>query len=113
VSFQVLRELGKLGFTLPRSNPKPFGRLDFNGRQGMILIMPIYEFTCEACAKDFETLVRSSDWEGEVECPSCGSEKLEKQLSVFAATSGDSSSVGDMPPCSGMPSNCGRCALDN
>ena len=76
-------------------------------------IMPIYEFTCGDCSSDFETLVRSSDWEGEVECPSCGSEKLEKQLSVFAATSADSSSAGDMPPCSGMPSNCGRCALDN
>lgn len=76
-------------------------------------IMPIYEFTCGDCSSDFETLVRSSDWEGEVECPSCGSEKLEKQLSVFAAASTDGLSSGDMPPCSGMPSNCGRCALDN
>jgi len=73
--------------------------------------MPIYEFNCEDCDKEFETLVRTSDWEGEVECPSCGSEKLEKRLSVFAA--GNETSSADMPPCSGMPSNCGRCAFDN
>ncbi|MBG29066.1 MAG: hypothetical protein CMI31_03555 [Opitutae bacterium] len=73
--------------------------------------MPIYEFNCEDCDKEFETLVRTSDWEGEVECPSCGSEKLEKRLSVFAA--GNEASSADMPPCSGMPSNCGRCAFDN
>ena len=75
--------------------------------------MPIYEFTCEACAKDFETLVRSSDWEGEVECPSCGSEEVDKRLSVFATASADGSKSDEIPPCSGMPSNCGRCALDN
>lgn len=77
----------------------------------MMLTMPIYEFNCEDCDKEFETLVRTSDWEGEVDCPSCGSEKLEKRLSVFAA--GAEASSADMPPCSGMPSNCGRCALDN
>ena len=76
-------------------------------------IMPIYEFSCETCSEDFETLVRSSDWEGEVECPSCGSEKIEKRWSVFAAGSKSASSTAEMPPCSGMPSNCGRCALDN
>ena len=75
--------------------------------------MPIYEFTCDHCSEDFETLVRSSDWEGEVECPICGSEEVDKRLSVFATASTDGSSVAEMPPCSGMPSNCGRCALDN
>ena len=96
-----------------RSNAKAARHLDFAQRDGIILsIMPIYEFTCETCSEDFETLVRSSDWEGEVECPGCGSEKLEKRLSVFAAGSGDGFPA-DNPPCSGMPSNCGRCALDN
>ena len=110
----MARVAEKVEAKLFQSNLKPLRRLDFRGSDGIMgNIMPIYEFTCGDCASDFETLVRSSDWEGEVECPSCGSEELEKQLSVFAATSADSSSAGDMPPCSGMPSNCGRCAVDN
>ncbi|MBC8349879.1 MAG: zinc ribbon domain-containing protein [Verrucomicrobia bacterium] len=76
--------------------------------------MPIYEFTCSACDKDSELLVRSSKWEGEAHCSHCGSPKLEKKLSVFAATgSAESSGSAEMPPCSGMPTNCGRCAPDN
>lgn len=76
--------------------------------------MPIYEFSCETCSEEFEILVRSSNWEDEVECPSCGSGEVEKLLSVFVATALDDSSPGaDLPPCSGMPSNCGRCALDD
>ena len=76
--------------------------------------MPIYEFTCLSCENDSEILVRSSDWEGEAKCPHCASAKLEKRLSVFAAASSDGASGSEeLPPCSGMPSNCGRCTLDN
>ena len=90
------------------------GRLDFAPWDGILLnLMPIYEFTCEKCSEDFETLVRSSEWEGEVECPSCGSEKVDKRWSVFAAASSDGSKGDELPPCSGMPTNCGRCSLDN
>ncbi|MAL86338.1 MAG: hypothetical protein CMI23_08310 [Opitutae bacterium] len=74
--------------------------------------MPIYEFNCEDCNKDSEILVRSSEWKGHTNCPSCGSVKLEKKLSVFAASTSEGSSV-EIPPCSGMPSSCGRCSLDN
>jgi putative FmdB family regulatory protein len=76
--------------------------------------MPIYEFNCEDCNQDSEILVRSSQWKGHAECPSCGSKKLEKRLSVFATGSAEGSlSAAEMPPCSGMPSNCGRCSIDN
>jgi putative FmdB family regulatory protein len=74
--------------------------------------MPIYEFTCEDCSKDSEQLVRSSDWKNHAQCPHCGSVKLEKKLSVFSA-GGSGADAVDLPPCSGMPSNCGRCSLDN
>ena len=47
--------------------------------------MPIFEFSCLACSKESEILVRSAEWEGEAECPSCGSQQLEKKLSVFSA----------------------------
>ena len=113
IRVQMAREAEKVEAKSFQSNPKPLPRLDFRGRGDIMgSIMPIYEFTCGDCSSDFETLVRSSDWEGEVECPGCGSEKLEKRLSVFAAGSGDGFPADD-PPCSGMPSNCGRCALDN
>ena len=76
--------------------------------------MPIYEFNCVDCSKDSELLVRSTDWRGHAECPDCGSKKLEKKLSVFATSSGENTGIAtDMPPCSGMPSNCGRCSIDN
>lgn len=76
--------------------------------------MPIYEFTCLDCSADSELLVRSSDWLGEAKCSDCGSIKLEKKLSVFSSSSSDSSSQApDIPPCSGMPSNCGRCSINN
>lgn len=70
--------------------------------------MPIYEFHCEACEKDSELLVRSTDWQG-THCPHCDSTKLTKKLSVFAA---GGEGADDLPPCTGNPSGCGRCALN-
>lgn len=46
--------------------------------------MPIFEYVCRKCRHRFEVIVR--DAEAPPECPSCRSKKLEKQLSVFAAT---------------------------
>jgi len=44
--------------------------------------MPIHEYACRACGNEFETLVRASDTPT---CVSCGSDALDKKLSVFAA----------------------------
>ncbi len=74
--------------------------------------MPIYEFSCLNCSKDSEQLIRSRDWQNEAKCPECGSTELAKKLSVFSASSAEFESV-ELPTCSGMPSNCGRCSLDN
>lgn len=46
--------------------------------------MPIYEFTCQRCGKEFERLVFASDHEA-IACPECGSEETRKHLSVFAS----------------------------
>lgn len=43
--------------------------------------MPLHTYHCTACDNVFETLVRSSDVPA---CPSCGSEKLERQVSQIA-----------------------------
>ena len=41
--------------------------------------MPIYEYCCEACGKEFETLVLRKT---EPECPSCQSQDLKRLLSL-------------------------------
>lgn len=70
--------------------------------------MPIYEFHCGKCGEDSEVLVRSTDWKG-TPCPNCGSTKLEKKLSVFAAANTDGMADMPAPMCSGNPNSCGRC----
>ena len=49
--------------------------------------MPIYEFHCGKCGRESEILVRSADWTG-AKCPHCGSAKLAKKFSTFAAAGG-------------------------
>jgi putative FmdB family regulatory protein len=68
--------------------------------------MPLYEFTCSKCDKDFESLVRSVNWQGSVTCPHCGSNKLTKKLSVFAAQAGGAASAAAPQACS-RPGGCG------
>ncbi len=41
--------------------------------------MPIYEYSCEACGHEFETLVLGKE---SPECPSCESQDLERLLSL-------------------------------
>jgi putative FmdB family regulatory protein len=46
--------------------------------------MPLYDFRCRACAREFEALVRSGD--EAPACPSCKSRDLERLLSTFAVS---------------------------
>jgi len=63
--------------------------------------MPIFEYICKSCETSFEALVQNS---AAVCCPSCKSTSLEKQLSVFAATKGESAASRDF-----APGACGTC----
>jgi putative FmdB family regulatory protein len=76
--------------------------------------MPLYEYSCNACDRDFEVLVRASETP---ECPSCHSTDLERRLSVFAAHSGGAGgdSIAAMGGCGacGDPRGPGACSLDN
>ena len=61
--------------------------------------MPIYEFKCKKCNKDFEKIIA---WDAEgVECPECRSQETEKQLSSFAVRNPGGKSSGI------VTSNCG------
>ena len=63
--------------------------------------MPLYQYQCQECDTEFETLVNR----GEVpECPKCASKKLEKQPSRIGIPQVKGASVsgcGDLslPPC--------------
>ncbi len=41
--------------------------------------MPIYDFTCENCEKDFEDIVIQSEMPT---CPHCGADKVQKKVSA-------------------------------
>lgn len=43
--------------------------------------MPIYEYSCGECDERFELLVRGSE-DGSPACRKCGSEKVERVLSI-------------------------------
>jgi putative FmdB family regulatory protein len=63
--------------------------------------MPIFEYICFDCRNRFEALIRG---EAKAECPVCRSTDLEKQLSVFAAATGNGSARSELPV-----SACGSC----
>jgi putative FmdB family regulatory protein len=46
--------------------------------------VPIFEYSCQGCGHEFETLVRKGDTPA---CPSCQSEQLTRQISVPALKS--------------------------
>ena len=48
--------------------------------------MPIYEYTCQECDKQFEKFVRSMTAKAEIKCPQCGSVHVKKGWSAFAST---------------------------
>ena len=50
--------------------------------------MPLYEYRCPASAARFEVLQRMGEGAGELACPSCGGQGVERQLSTFAAAVG-------------------------
>ncbi|RME76406.1 MAG: zinc ribbon domain-containing protein [Chloroflexi bacterium] len=68
--------------------------------------MPIYEYVCKDCGQKYEKFVRSATAEVKLVCPSCGSERGEKALSLFGAVSGSARSGGASTSFSSAPS-CG------
>jgi len=47
--------------------------------------MPIYEFICNDCWEEFEELVFNLAAVKDVNCPHCGSQLVEKKISIFAS----------------------------
>lgn len=55
--------------------------------------MPFFDYECKDCGYVFDKLV-SSDEEGTVECPICGSKDTMKLVSLFASYGASSSGGG-------------------
>ena len=72
--------------------------------------MPLYEYRCRKCEREFEALV-SSRGEEVVQCPSCDGDQLDRLFGLPAKgrvldSSPATNCRGDGPPC-GAP-RCGR-----
>jgi putative FmdB family regulatory protein len=64
--------------------------------------MPLFEYACRACDKQFEVLIRGQETPA---CPSCHATDLQRRLSTFAARTGAGASAAPMPAMGG----CGAC----
>ena len=75
------------------------------------IVMPIFEYICQDCQHEFETLLFGRD---KAKCPKCESQKLSTQLSVFAVSAksgaGMTASTGACGSC-GDPRGAGACSL--
>ncbi len=56
--------------------------------------MPIYEYKCNKCGKNFELLVFPSDDESQFECPSCGKKDICRLVSSFSCGASESGGLG-------------------
>jgi putative FmdB family regulatory protein len=73
--------------------------------------MPIYEYLCGACSREFELLVRNG---ATPRCPTCQSEALQRKLSVFAVATTEARTASGPQPCHacGDPRGQGACSLN-
>jgi len=69
--------------------------------------MPIFEYLCEGCGKQFEVLVRGSE---KPRCPRCKGTRLKQQLSVFAAATGHGNG-GSAESAPESAPGCGQCGM--
>ena len=72
--------------------------------------MPLLEYRCARCEKTTEVLVLAGDDASETRCPSCGSTKMSRLLSTFAARGSATPREAETPCGAGacaMPGGCG------
>jgi putative FmdB family regulatory protein len=73
--------------------------------------MPLFEYACQECNRQFELLVRAQE---APECPSCHGTRLERKLSTFAARTGGTSDPMPAGACGacGDPRGPGACSMN-
>jgi len=85
--------------------------------------MPIYEYKCDACGKEFEVLTLGMKEEGDTTCPACHSPKTHRLMSRFgqgkylsllkggSSSSSGANSAGSSSCSSCSSSNCSSCGI--
>jgi putative FmdB family regulatory protein len=62
--------------------------------------MPIYEYHCQQCGREFEKLMGFNDPDAQSpECPACQSRNTQKRISTFASRGAQSSGVSSASSC--------------
>jgi putative FmdB family regulatory protein len=56
--------------------------------------MPIYEYNCNDCGRDFDLLVIRHSEADSQECPHCGSQQVTRKMSSFASVGSSTGSGG-------------------
>ncbi|MGA8763394.1 MAG: zinc ribbon domain-containing protein [Candidatus Sulfotelmatobacter sp.] len=70
--------------------------------------MPIFEYVCQECRHEFETLALGRDLgRDKAKCPKCESRKLTPQLSVFAVSAKGAATSSASPAAMGACGSCG------
>ena len=78
--------------------------------------MPIFEYLCKGCGKQFEILLRGAE---KPHCPKCNGTRLEQQLSAFAVATGHGNGGSaefapePAPGCGQCGMGGGTCGLDD
>lgn len=67
--------------------------------------MPIYEYVCQDCKKEFEVIRPMSQADAPMTCATCGGENIKRKLALVTAMSGGHAVAG----ASGGAA-CGSCA---
>ena len=64
--------------------------------------MPMYEYRCNACGDTYEKLRRMLDADRDLECPTCGAEDVQRQVSAFATSASTTSGAACGPSAGGF-----------
>jgi putative FmdB family regulatory protein len=67
--------------------------------------MPIYEYVCEACRREFSLLRPMSEADAPAACEACGRARTKRKLSVFSARTSEGTPVAGT-----SGSSCSGCA---
>ncbi len=77
--------------------------------------MPLYEYHCETCERDFEKRRPIREADAPIECPECASENITRKLSLFIALSKNDSgtqALGSGGGCCGGACGCGNHSMN-
>ena len=74
--------------------------------------MPIYEYKCQSCHKEFELLSGVTSAAEKLECPHCRSSEIDKLFSTFGFRSSGSGD-GDYSSGDNGSSGCSSCTTSN